>query len=290
MLKRRSKLQRKIVAILILLLFLGAESLASLAENVTVNPNNLSGGLIKSDGYYLPRGLNIPVELRTPIDTRMSKRGDQVTAQVMEEIIINDYVIIPINTFLHGYISKFEKPGKLFKRPKLEIEFDRLSLRRDGVMKELTIKGMVRQKELMKKSSVVNYGTPYRTKALAAGAAGAATTGSAGYAFVALVEPYDTFGIATGLDILTVGALGIAGAATGAALVKRDDVRMEPGTKLDVLLEEATYDDFSPKHTLSRKGLEDGSPELSLSEEYDRLSTMRAEELPGVTEASTPDK
>lgn len=286
MLRRRSKLQRKIIAILILLFMLSVESLASLAEDVTVNPNSLSGGLIKSDGYYLPRGLNIPVELRTPIDTRMSKRGDQVTAQVMEEIIINDYVIIPTNTFLHGYISKFEKPGKLFKRPQLEIEFDRLTLNRDGQMKELTIKGMVRQKELMKKSSIVNFGTPYKTKAAAAGATGAAATGSAGYAFVALVEPYDTFGIATALDVLTVGALGIGGAVAGAAMVKRDDVRMEPGTRLEVLLEEATYDDFTPKHTLSQKGMEDGTPGLSLSEEYDRLSTMRAEEIPEAAETS----
>lgn len=284
MLRRRSKLQRKIIAIFLLLFLLSVESLASLAEDVTVNPNSLSGGLIKSDGYYLPRGLNIPVELRTPIDTRVSKRGDQVTAQVMEDILINDYVIVPTNTFLHGYISKFEKPGKLFKRPKLEIEFDRLTLRRDGEMKELTIKGLVKQKELISKSSIVNFGTPFRTKAIAAGATGAVATGSVGYAFVALVEPYDTFGIATSLDVLTVGALGIGGALAGAALIKRDDVRMEPGTKLNVLLAEATYDYFSPKHTLSRKGLEDGKPSLSLSEEYERLSTMRSEELADVPE------
>ena len=252
---------------------------SSLAEDSVINPSTLSGGLIKRDGYYLPRGLNIPVELRTPIDTRMSKRGDQVTAQVMQDIIISDYIIVPTNSFLHGYISKFEKPGKFFRNPQLEIEFDRITVTRKGITKELSIKGMVRQKELMKKSSTVTFTTPYRTKAMAAGAAGGVATGSGAYAFVALVEPYDTFGIANSLDVLTVGTIGLAGALAGAAMITKDDVRMEPGTKMNVLLEEPSYDNFTPNHTLSRRPVEAEQPEISLSEEYDRLSTMRAEEL-----------
>ena len=285
MITRRSKSYIKL-KVLFLILFLWATQInLGLAEESSVNSNTLSGGLIKRDGYYLPRALNIPVELRTPIDTRLSQRGDQVTVQVSEDIIINDYTIIPGQSFLHGYISKLERPGRLYKRPKLELEFDRLSMMETNQVKELNIKGVVRQKELMKKSSIVNFGIPYKTKAAAAATTGAAAAGGTGYAFVAIVEPYDTFGIANSLDSLTVAGIGLAGAAAGAALVKRDDVRMEPGTKLDVLLEEATYDDFTPDHTLSQHSIEDDSPELSLSEEYDRLSTMRAEELSGEAEA-----
>jgi hypothetical protein len=79
------------------------------------------------------------------------------------------------------------------------------------------------------------------------------------------------------LDFITFGSVVAGGAVLGAALVTRDDVRMEPGTKLDVLLEESTYDNFTPEHALSQHKLEDKP--MSLSEEYDRLSTMQAEKL-----------
>ncbi len=243
-----------------------------------VDPNKLSGGLIKSTGYFLPKGLKIPVELRTPVDTRMSEAGDQVTVQVMQDVLINDYVIIPTNSFLHGYISKLGKPGKLYKNPELEISFDRISLPQNNMTRELSIRGLIRQKELMKNSEKVNFGDSYKKRAGIAAGIGATAAGSGTYAFLALANPYDTFGIARILDFITFGSAVTAGAAIGAAMITRDEVRMEPGTKLDVLLEESTYDNFSPDHALSEHKLESAKP-MSLSEEYDRLSKMQAEKL-----------
>ena len=264
----------------ILLVFFSETALlaAKPKGEATVDPNKLSGGLIKTTGYFLPKGLKIPVELRTPVDTRMSEAGDQVTVQVMQDVLINDYVIIPTNSFLHGYISKLGKPGKLYKNPELEISFDRISLPQNNMTRELSIRGLIRQKELMNKSEKVNFGDSYKKRAGIAAGIGATAAGSGTYAFLALANPYDTFGIARILDFITFGSAVTAGAAIGAAMITRDEVRMEPGTKLDVFLEESTYDNFSPDHALSEHKLESAKP-MSLSEEYDRLSKMQAEKL-----------
>jgi hypothetical protein len=129
----------------------------------------------------------------------------------------------------------------------------------------------------MTHSEKVNFGDSYKKRAALAAGVGGTITGSGAYAFLALANPFDTFGIARILDFITFGSAVAGGAALGAALVTRDDVRMEPGTKLDVLLEESTYDNFTPEHALSQHKLEDKP--MSLSEEYDRLSTMQAEKL-----------
>lgn len=272
----------KCKSVFMILLILCCSNLSLLAAKPKgepiVDPNKLSGGLIKSTGYFLPKGLKIPVELRTPVDTRMSEAGDQVTVQVMQDVLINDYVIIPTNSFLHGYISKLGKPGKLYKNPELEISFDRISLPQNNMTRELSIRGLIRQKELMKNSEKVNFGDSYKKRAGIAAGIGATAAGSGTYAFLALANPYDTFGIARILDFITFGSAVTAGAAIGAAMITRDEVRMEPGTKLDVLLEESTYDNFSPDHALSEHKLESAKP-MSLSEEYDRLSKMQAEKL-----------
>lgn len=293
MFKYRAKHERKLMSLLLIL------SLACLQSSVcfaakpkgdpTVDPNKLSGGLIKTTGYYLPRGLKIPVELRTPVDTRLSQQGDQVTVQVMQDIAINDYVIVPNNSFLHGYISKLDKPGKFYKDPTLEITFDRIAIPQTNLNRELSIRGLVKQKELMKNSEKVNFGNSYKKRAAIAAGIGGTATGSGAYAFLALANPFDTFGIAKILDFITFGSAVAGGAALGAALVTKDDVRMEPGTKLDVFLEEPTYDNFTGDHPLAEHKLEEKNP-LSLSEEYDRLSGMKAEELKVSSETKTEPK
>jgi len=285
--------ERRLISLLMILALTCLQNPVSFAAkpkgDPTVDPNKLSGGLIKTNGYYLPRGLKIPVELRTPVDTRLSEQGDQVTVQVMQDITINDYVIVPTNSFLHGYISKLGKPGKLYKDPTLELTFDRIAIPQTNLNRELSIRGIVRQRELMNKSEKVNFGDSYKKRAGMAAAAGATVTGSGTYAFLALANPYDTFGIAKILDFITFGSAVTAGAAVGAALITRDDVRMEPGTKLDILLEEPTYDNFSAEHPLAEHKLEEKNP-LSLNEEYDRLSHMQAEEVKVSSETKTDAK
>jgi hypothetical protein len=93
-----------------------------------LNSTTLSGGIVHSEGYFLPRGMKIPVELRTPIDTRSSQEKDLITVQVTEDILLGDYLIIPANSFLHGYISKLEGPGRMHRAPKVELSFDTVAL------------------------------------------------------------------------------------------------------------------------------------------------------------------
>jgi hypothetical protein len=254
---------------------------AAIEEDVIVNPQNLSGYLINKDGYFLPRGMLIQAEMRTPIDTRHSKVGDLVTMQATVDIFEADYAIIPVNSFLHGYISKLEGPGRLFRKPKVEITFDKITIPGEQKPRKINITGLVETKQFRGNAKNVTYGTPYGTKSkIAAGLGGVlafATTSSA----IAFIEPYATFGIESLLNRITVlGATG-AGATAGAASITRDDLRIDSGTKMNVILTEPSYTFAADTVPELPNNLTDKMPEerMTLMEEYERLREMKSERL-----------
>ena len=247
----------------------------------TVNhPNNLSAGVVSTEGDFIPRGIKIEGELRTPVDTRMSKVRDIVTVQTTTDLLVGDYIIVPANSFLHGYISKLERPGRFFKNPKLEFQFDHVTLSGKRDFKELKLSGKVRQKQLMQKSEKVTYSVPFRQKAAAAAVAGGVTGATGMFGFISFVEPYSSFGIQNSLRMLSYAGATLGGAALGAGLIKRDDVRMEPGTMIDIFVDEPTFSDVAMVDTTRDKDFEINlEDEASLEEQYNEILELKAEEI-----------
>ena len=247
----------------------------------TVNhPNNLSAGVVSTEGDFIPRALKIEAELRTPVDTRLSKVRDIVTAQTTTDLLIGDYILIPANSFLHGYISKLDRPGKFFKAPKVEFQFDHITLSGKRDFKELKVSGTMRQKQIMQKSEKVSYTTPFRTKAAGAALAGGslATAGMVG--FISAAEPFATFGMQNTLRMVTYLGTALGGAAVGASLVTRDDIRIEPGTMIDVYMDQPTFSDVAMDDTNRDPDFEvTTEDEASLEEQYDELIEIKAEEI-----------
>lgn len=213
--------------------------------DVSVNPDKLTAGIVHSEGYFLPRGLSIPAELRTPIDTRINQTGDIVTVQTTADLFLGDYNVIPANSFLHGYISNIKRPGRAFKKAKAEVVFDRLSVASDGVNKSrnVQIHGKLSIKEFGAKSHNVNDATLYSSRAKKAAAIGGLVGGGTTATVFGLTHLYRGFGT-SGMMVARAATLMSAGAGViaGLAASKQDDKRLEPGTAVTITLDEQTMD------------------------------------------------
>lgn len=262
---------------------------ASKAKGVSlINSEILSGGIVHNDGYYLPRGLKIPVELRTPLDTRTNVVGDEVTAQVTEDVLIGDYVIIPANSFIHGSVTQLEPPGKWQKRPKLAIDFDTLSLagKPGEARRYVSINGYISANQVITKSERVNddklFKAQVKKPALLAGVVAAYTT-------------YATLGTVGVLSKAAILGSGLGGVYLVSSMFVKDDIRVEAGTALQVLLGEPTVESFSKGHTLAydtnrnvdvkleegvlNQPLKKAGTDISSGEAYDQLSAMQSQSI-----------
>ncbi len=245
-----------------------------------INNETLTGGVLHEDGMYLPRGMKIPCVLRTPIDTRVSQQSDQITLQTTEDVLIGDYVLIPANSFIHGYISELSPPKNMHRKPKLELSFDSVSLPTKGNedRKYIKLKGSIHNKDIMAKAAKVNDGPMYKTKAMKAAALGATAGGLTSYAVTEYMAPFATWGI-QGLcnNIFMLGS-GLGGAYLAAGLVTKDDVRLEAGAELSMMLDETTVEVYQNQKLLSMENIKGLTPDAA----YDKMTTLESEPLKGV--------
>ncbi len=281
---------RFVFIISLLVLTMSPTLAASKAKGTSpITSEILSGGVVHNEGYYLPRGLKIPVELRTPLDTRTNIVGDEVTAQVTEDVLIGDYVIIPANSFIHGSVTQLEAPGKWQKRPKLGINFDTLSLpgKPGEERRHISISGYISSNQMLTKSERVNDEALFKAQtkkpALLAGVVGAYTT-------------YATLGTAGVLCKAAILGSGLAGVYLATSMFTKDDIRVEAGTALQVLLGEPTIESFPKGHTLAydtnrsldvkleeagvlNQPLKKAGADISSGEAYDQLNSMQSQSI-----------
>lgn len=265
--------------------------------NSPLSFETLSGGVVHNDGYYLPRGLIVPVELKTPLDTRISKLGDQVTAQVTEDVLIGDYVVIPANSFLHGYISELVGPDKKFKAPKVSLEFDTVSVpAENNGRRYIHIKGLVHESQIISSSKeVTDESKTYKAKAKKAKAFGAVAGALALHGATRSVPSFTVMGVTALSKFGYLGLGAIGGAMIASSLLEKDDIRAESGTKLNVLLSEPTIENFNEKSLLShnmtknmdvkldegvlKQPLKKAGADLGSGEAYDQLTAMQSQSI-----------
>lgn len=226
-----------------------------------LNPEILSAGIVHHEGYYLPRGLKVPVSLNTPLDTRLSQAGDSITGQVLEDIMVGDYVIIPANSFVHGYISKFKGPGRFGRDPQLELTFDTISLPSGNDRRFINIKGSVKEKILLQNGvAVTDSSMTYKKKRMIFGATAGVGGAVGAYMFTEFVRPFSSYGIGSMLDKGLILGSGITTAYLATKLVTKDDMRIESGNVLEMMLDEPALETFPENHKFSA----DVTRELSL--------------------------
>ncbi len=270
-----------LLRVLFLLVIFIMTSLPAYAEeeDTSVNNETLTGGIIREEGYFLPKATRIPVTLRTPIDSRVSNIGDMVTAQTTEDIFVGGHILVPARSFLHGHITELKGPGRFHKAPTVNLTFDSLSLPGStGKRRRVNISANVNAVEILKKAERVNQGAVYKSKVKKYGAAGAAVGGIAVHAATRMIPEYTIFGntMLSSMGYFAGGAL--AGAFVASSLIKKDDVRLEPGSEFIVTVDRSTMENFKEFHPLSQDNLKDLSPE----DAYDTYGTIQSEPLSAI--------
>ena len=257
--------------------------------SVALNTETLSGGIIQGEGMYLPRGLNIPCVLRTPIDTRVSNQGDLVTVQITEDILLGEYAIVPANSFLHGYISHLQAPGKFHKAAEVDMSFDSISVPGEaGTRRYVPIHGKIHHKAVLAVSERVNNsGATFKKRMKKPAAAGALVGGLGTWLAIHTFTPFSTFGIDGMINKVVIGSGFLGGALLATSMIEKDDIRIEPGTDLVVMLESATMEAFAASEPQSHNTIKDMAPK----DAYDRYSEMKSMplETKGSRDSESPE-
>lgn len=266
----------RVLFLLVVFLLTSQPAFSATEEDTSINNDTLTGGIIRAEGYYLPKSTQIPVTLRTPIDSRTNNVGDMITAQTTEPLMIGGHIVVPARTFLHGHITQLERPGRFHRAPKLDISFDTLSLPGStGKRRTVNLVASVNTKQVLKASERVNYGSTYKSRAKKYGAAGATVGALALHGATRSLPQFQVIGITALSEFGYLAGGAIGGALLASSLIKKDDVRMEPGTEFIVTVDASTLDNFQEMHPLSNDNLKKLSPE----DAYDTYGTIKSEPL-----------
>ena len=182
---------------------------------------------VVADEVTIPEGTHIPVVLKNAISTKSSRVGDPIYAQSTFPVVVNDRIVVPAGTYVQGKISEIKPAGHLKGRAEVLVHFTTLiypsgyTVILPGAIENAPGVDTAHTKD--KEGTIQADSNKAKTAGTIAGPAaeggliGAVTHGGEG---------------------ALIGA-GIGGAigTTIAALSKSNEVRMGPGTTLEVVLQ-----------------------------------------------------
>jgi type IV secretion system protein VirB10 len=175
----------------------------------------------------VPAGTTLLLTLRNGISTKNAKVGDGVYLESSFPVAVEGGLAIPAGSFIEGKLARIKRPGRISGRGELEIHLQTLILR-NGYM--VSLSGAVESADSDEKQTVVGKeGTVKAPGGVTQDAATVlATTNSGAYLGLLSLRPK---GVAIGTG---------AGAAAGIAavlLTRGPDVRLAPGTSVEVVLQ-----------------------------------------------------
>lgn len=84
-------------------------------------------GILKGHVSKVPGGTKLRIFVETPLDEITNKAGDEFTARVAEDIIIDSKVVVPLGSTVVGTISEINPAKRLHKAGSVRIEFKGLT-------------------------------------------------------------------------------------------------------------------------------------------------------------------
>jgi hypothetical protein len=198
---------------------------------------------VPAAGVNIPAGTKVPLSLKQAISTKTAKEGDAVYAETTFPVVVDDKIIIPPGTYVQGKISQVKRGGHVKGRAELLIHFTSMiypsgytvllpgSLENVPGAEKSTVKdseGTIQQDS--------QTGEKLGTVAKTAGA-GAAIGGIAG-------QGWKGAGIGAGVGGAVGGAI--------AMLSRGADVRLEPGTSVEMVIQREVPLDTSRIHLASK--------------------------------------
>lgn len=183
-----------------------------------------SSSEVHSDVITIPAGTKIPLSLKQAISTKTAKEGDAVYAETTFPFALNDRIVIPTGTYVQGKISHVKRGGHVKGRAEVMIHFTSM-IYPSGytVMLPGSLENVPGAERSTVKGTEGTVQQDSDTKKKVGTAASTAGTGAA------------IGGITNGLKGAGIGA-GVGGAAglAIAMLTRGGDVRLEPGTSVEM--------------------------------------------------------
>lgn len=75
------------------------------------------------DALQVPEGESLALELRDPLNTKTTRKGDVALLKTTQEVIVDGRVAIPKDTTIRAEVVEAKRPGRLFGRAKIKLEF-----------------------------------------------------------------------------------------------------------------------------------------------------------------------
>jgi len=187
----------------------------------------------RSTALTIPAGTKVPLALKQAIATKTAKEGDPVYCETTFPFVVNDRIVIPAGTYIQGKISRIQRAGRVKGRAELLMHFTSM-IYPSGytVMLPGSVENMPGADKTSMKDSE---GTVRQDSDKGKDIGTVASTASTG----AVIG-----GLGAGGKGLGIGAAagGLAGLAI-AMLSRGNDVRLEPGTSIEMIIQrEVTLD------------------------------------------------
>jgi hypothetical protein len=211
----------------LLLLFLSSAAMAQQASPLSATAPPSPTDHDPARMITIPSGTHVPVSLRAAISTKGSHVGDQVYAQTTFPVVINDRILIPAGTYVQGKISYIKPAGRLKGSAEVLMHFTSL-IYPSGYT--VLLPGSIESAPDVDKAKVKDKEGTIKGDS------------NAGKTAATIAEPAATGAVIGGLNRGGQGALigGGIGAAVGTAIAAfghGNEVKLGPGTTLEVILQ-----------------------------------------------------
>jgi hypothetical protein len=214
--------------LLIMLVLLGGFVAAQEATKPNSTPALAAAAShVAANEVTIPEGTRIPVMLKNAVSTKSSRVGDPIYAQSTFPVVVDDHIVVPAGTYVQGKISQIKPAGHLKGRAEVLVHFTTLiypsgyTVILPGAIEDApgVDKSHVKDKEgtIQGDSDKAKTAGTIAGPAAEGGLIGAVTHGGEG-------------------ALIGAGIGGAVGTAI-AALSHGNEVRMGPGTTLEVVLQ-----------------------------------------------------
>jgi hypothetical protein len=208
--------------------------LTSLAFSQTaLTPSGAKVQEVDAKTMTIPAGTKVPLALKQAISTKSAKEGDPVYAETTFPFVVDNHIIIPAGTYVQGRISHVRRPGRVKGRAELLMHFTSM-IYPSGytVILPGSVENMPGAASTSMKDSE---GTIRQDGEKGKDVGKVASTASTG----AIIG-----GVTNGGKGAAIGAAGGSAVGLAIALLSRgSDVRLEPGTSVEMVIQrEVTLD------------------------------------------------
>jgi hypothetical protein len=107
-----------------LLILLGTFAVAQ--ENAPSKPALAPSSRPSTNDIVIPSGTKVPITLKNTISTKANHAGDPIYAQSTFPVVINEKIVIPAGTYVQGKIISVKPAGRIKGRAEVLIHFTTL--------------------------------------------------------------------------------------------------------------------------------------------------------------------